>query len=80
MLVEAIPGISPGPDGVTAARAVLDLLPPADTLVHGENEWAWPALRWAQSEGYNLRAGLEDMLTTPNGQPAQSNADLLHYI
>ncbi|TDO61087.1 uncharacterized protein (DUF849 family) [Kribbella sp. VKM Ac-2571] len=80
VLVEAIPCISPGPDGISAARAVLDLLPPTDTLVHGENEWAWPVLRWAQSEGHNIRAGLEDMLTTPEGQPAQSTADLLRYV
>lgn len=80
VLVEAIPGISPGPDGISAARAVLDLLPPDGALVHGENEWAWPVLRWAQSHGYDVRAGLEDMLTGAEGQPVQSNADVLRYI
>ncbi|WP_327634182.1 3-keto-5-aminohexanoate cleavage protein [Kribbella sp. NBC_00482] len=80
VLVEAIPGISPGPDGVTAAHAVLELLPPDGALVHGENEWAWPVLRWAQTKGYDVRAGLEDMLTGPEGQPVQSNADVLRYI
>ena len=80
VLVEAIPGISPGPDGVAAARAVLELLPPDGALVHGENEWAWPVLRWAQTKGYDVRAGLEDMLTGPEGQPVQSNADVLRYI
>jgi uncharacterized protein (DUF849 family) len=80
VLVEAIPGISPGADGITAARAVLNLLPPNDLLVHGENEWAWPVLRWAQTEGYDIRAGLEDMLTTPEGQPVNSNADILRHL
>ncbi len=80
VLVETIPGISPGPDGVAAARAVLELLPRDDLLVHGENQWAWPVLRWAQTEGYDLRIGLEDMLTGPDGQPVRSNADLFSHL
>ena len=80
VLVEAIPGVSPGSDGIAAARAVLELLPPDGALVHGENEWAWPVLRWAQTKGYDVRAGLEDMLTGPEGQPVQSNVDVLRYI
>ncbi len=81
VLVEAIPGISPGADGVTAAQATLAVLPTAaDVLVHGENEWAWPVLRWASSHGYGVRLGFEDMLTGPDGQQVQSNADLLSYL
>jgi uncharacterized protein (DUF849 family) len=80
VLVEAIPGISPGHDGIAAAQATLAVLPTTDVLVHGENEWAWPVLRWAQAQGYGVRVGLEDMLTGPDGQPVQSNADLLSYL
>jgi uncharacterized protein (DUF849 family) len=80
VLVEAIPGISPGKDGVAAAQAVLDQLPTGQVLVHGENEWAWPVLRWAQGRGYDLRVGLEDILTGPDGQVVASNADLLRFV
>jgi uncharacterized protein (DUF849 family) len=80
VLVEAIPGISPGTDGVAAAEAVLGELPTGQALVHGENEWAWPVLAWARSQGYDLRVGLEDMLTGPNGQVVTSNAELLRFL
>ena len=80
VLVEAIPGVSPGADGVEAAEAVLAVLPTRDVLVHGEGEWAWPVLRWASAQGYDVRVGLEDMLTGPEGQPVRSNADLLGYL
>ncbi|MEV5964353.1 3-keto-5-aminohexanoate cleavage protein [Kribbella sp. NPDC051952] len=80
VLVEAIPGVSPGSDGIAAAQAVLDVLPTTDVLVHGENEWAWPVLRWAAQQGYDVRVGFEDMLTGPEGQPVRSNADLLGYL
>ncbi|GAB2640529.1 3-keto-5-aminohexanoate cleavage protein [Kribbella swartbergensis] len=42
VLVEALPGISPGADGVEAAQATLAALGPsqAELVVHGENEWA----------------------------------------
>ncbi|TCC66327.1 hypothetical protein E0H73_05420 [Kribbella pittospori] len=80
VLVEAIPGVSPGADGVAAAVAVLDALPTRDVLVHGEGEWAWPVLRWASAQGYDVRLGLEDMLTGPEDQPVRSNADLLGYL
>lgn len=80
VLVEAIPGISPGADGIEAAQAVLDVLPTGDVLVHGENEWAWPVLRWAVGRGYDVRVGFEDMLSGPEGQPVRSNAELLGFL
>ncbi|WP_433169690.1 3-keto-5-aminohexanoate cleavage protein [Kribbella sp. CA-247076] len=80
VLVEAIPGVSPGQDGVAAARAVLDVLPTTDVLVHGENEWAWPVLRWAQAQGHDVRVGLEDMVTGPDGESVRDTADLLGYL
>ncbi|MEV0797167.1 3-keto-5-aminohexanoate cleavage protein [Kribbella sp. NPDC050281] len=76
----AIPGVSPGADGVEATRAVLDAVPTRDVLVHGEGEWAWPVLRWASAQGYDVRVGLEDMPTGPEGQPVSSSADLLGYL
>jgi uncharacterized protein (DUF849 family) len=79
-LVEAIPGISEGPDGVASAQAVLNALPTTDVLVHGENEWAWPVLRWATTHGYDVRIGFEDVLSGPEGQEVRSNADLLAYL
>ncbi|MEI8406132.1 MULTISPECIES: 3-keto-5-aminohexanoate cleavage protein [unclassified Kribbella] len=80
VLVEAIPGISPGSDGIAAAQATLAVLPTTDVLAHGENEWAWPVLRWASEKGYDVRLGFEDMLTGPDGQQVRSNADLLSYL
>jgi uncharacterized protein (DUF849 family) len=43
----------------------------------GEQEWAWPVLRWAQDTGLGIRAGFEDMLTGPRGEQVRGNADLL---
>jgi uncharacterized protein (DUF849 family) len=82
VLIEALPGISPGADGIEAAKATLDALGAGDAeiVVHGENEWAWPVLRWAQAEGYGVRIGFEDMLTGPDGQPVRTNAELLSYL
>jgi uncharacterized protein (DUF849 family) len=80
VLVEAIPGVSPGEDGLAAAQATLAVLATTDVLVHGENEWAWPVLRWATSQGYGVRVGLEDMLSGPDGEQVRGNADLLGYL
>jgi uncharacterized protein (DUF849 family) len=80
VLVEALPGISPGPNGIAAAQATLAVLPTTDVLVHGENEWAWPVLRWATKQGYDVRIGFEDVLTGPEGQAVRSNADLLTFL
>lgn len=81
VLVEALPGISPGSDGVAAAQAILAELPDTfELVVHGENEWAWPVLEWARANGYGLRAGLEDMLTGPNGETVADNAELVFLM
>ncbi|GAA1613683.1 3-keto-5-aminohexanoate cleavage protein [Kribbella sancticallisti] len=81
VLVEALPGISPGADGVAAAQATLAELPDDfELVVHGENEWAWPVLEWARTNGYGLRAGLEDMLAGPHGEPVAGNAELVDYM
>lgn len=81
VLVEALPGISPGADGVAAAQATLAVLPAGyDIVVHGENEWAWPVLEWARAQGYGLRAGFEDMLTGPRGESITDNGQLVAYM
>jgi len=82
ILIEAIPGISPGPDGPTAAQTILAALPTTDVpiLVHGEAHWTWPTLHWARTQGHHLRLGLEDTLTTPTGEPATSTAHLFSYL
>jgi uncharacterized protein (DUF849 family) len=81
VLVEALPGISPGVDGIVAAKAILDVLPARfELVVHGENEWAWPVLEWARRQGYGLRAGFEDMLTGPSGESVTDNDQLVSYL
>jgi uncharacterized protein (DUF849 family) len=76
--VEALPGISPGADGIAAAATILEVLPSGlELVVHGENEWAWPVLEWARSQGYGLRVGLEDMLTGPGGERVIGNGQLV---
>lgn len=79
VLIEALPGITPGPDGVTAAQATIAALGGArvEVLVHGEEQWAWPVLRWAKGAGHGIRAGFEDMLAGPDGEPVAGNGDLL---
>jgi uncharacterized protein (DUF849 family) len=46
-------------------------------LLHGEESYAWPALRHAVALGLQARIGLEDVLTLPDGTPAPDNAALV---
>jgi uncharacterized protein (DUF849 family) len=79
VLVEAIPGHSPGASGPWAAERILAALgpQPGAVLVHGEEHWAWPVLRWAQGHGYDTRIGLEDTLVDERGRRVDRNADLV---
>jgi uncharacterized protein (DUF849 family) len=79
VLVELIPGVTPGVDGPWAAERILAALgmSPVPVLVHGEELWVWPVLRWAQAAGYDVRVGLEDTLYLPNGREARDNAELV---
>ena len=79
VLVEAVPGVSPGADGIWSAERVLAALGmiPAPVVVHGERRWAWPVLRWAQGSGFSVRIGLEDTLVLPSGREARDNAELV---
>ena len=47
------------------------------TQVHGYDNGAWPVLRWAAGRSYEIRAGFEDMLHLPSGDPAPDNASLV---
>jgi uncharacterized protein (DUF849 family) len=79
VLVELVPGVTPGSDGARAAERILAALgmSPAPIVVHGEERWAWPVLRWAQAAGHDVRVGLEDTLHLSNGKEAQDNAELV---
>jgi len=79
VLVEVIPGHTRGSDGPWAAERVLAALgmSAAPVLVHGEQAWAWPVLRWAQRSGHDVRIGLEDTLVLPDGREARDNAELV---
>lgn len=79
VLVEAIPGSSPGANPGWSVERILAALGrvPAPLLVHGERAWAWPVLRWAQAAGHDVRIGLEDTLRLPTGREARDNAELV---
>ena len=76
VLVEAVPGHSPGRDGVWAAERVLAALgrQQCPVLVHGEGSWTWPVLRWARRYGYQARIGPEDTLVDESGRPSDIGA------
>ncbi len=79
VLVEAIPGRTPGGYGTWAAERILAALgpQPAAVLVHGEQEWAWPVLRLAQTLGHDTRIGLEDTLYDQVGRRVETSAELV---
>ena len=79
VLVELIPGVTPGSDGPGGAERILAALgrSPVPVLVHGEGRWAWRVLRWAQAAGYDVRIGLEDTRYLPDGRVARDSAELV---
>jgi uncharacterized protein (DUF849 family) len=48
-------------------------------LQHGYNATAWPLLESALRKGYDVRIGLEDTLSMPDGRQARDNAELVAY-
>lgn len=68
-------------DGLAAAVGLLDALGDgADALpvlLHGEGTSCWPVFREAVRRGLDVRIGLEDTLTLPDGRVAKSNAQLV---
>lgn len=71
------------PDPATArdsARALLTVLGRSHgrpVLLHGEEAGTWPVLRLAGRLGLATRIGLEDTLVLPDGERAESNAQLV---
>lgn len=47
------------------------------TMLHGVDGTAWALLEDAARLGLDLRMGLEDVLTCPDGRPAADNAELV---
>jgi uncharacterized protein (DUF849 family) len=71
VLAEVQPGDSPEP--LLAALSWSDL----PTLLHGQDDDAWPVLGEAMRLGLSTRMGLEDALHRPDGSLALGNADLI---
>jgi uncharacterized protein (DUF849 family) len=46
-------------------------------LLHGTGETVWRLIDEAAARGYDVRVGLEDTLTLPDGAPARDNAELV---
>ncbi|MGW0433296.1 3-keto-5-aminohexanoate cleavage protein [Micromonospora sp. NPDC003197] len=46
-------------------------------LLHGEDDSAWPLLRYAGRLGLPTRIGLEDAIVGPHGEPVRDNAELI---
>jgi uncharacterized protein (DUF849 family) len=70
-----------GPDAVAAAAAI-DAVLDADGVTvervhHSYGQATWPVIRAALARGWNVRAGLEDSLTLPDGSAARDNAELV---
>jgi uncharacterized protein (DUF849 family) len=80
VLVEA----QPGPDQVAQAEAIDAALDEADIALprvhHGEDAGTWDVVRRALALGHDVRIGLEDTATLPDGTPAGSNAELVAAV
>jgi uncharacterized protein (DUF849 family) len=64
--------------GVEEARAVAQLVPAGvPQLWHGYGARTWQVVAAGAASGHDVRVGLEDVLTLPNGDAAASNAELV---
>jgi uncharacterized protein (DUF849 family) len=64
--------------GVEEARAVAQLIPGGvPQLWHGVGHRTWEVVAAGAAAGHDVRVGLEDVLTLPNGDTAASNAELV---
>ena len=77
--VMGVPGGMPGtPEALVACKQALRDLPPETTFsATGIGRATVPVLLAALSAGGHLRVGLEDTINYAQGQPAQSNAQLV---
>jgi uncharacterized protein (DUF849 family) len=65
-------------DGAEAAMAIARLLPAGvPQLWRGYGERTWEVIRAGIEHGHDVRVGLEDVLTLPDGTVAASNAELV---
>jgi uncharacterized protein (DUF849 family) len=68
-------------EALETARAIEGVLDRArirePRLLHGSGATAWPLVAEAARRGYDTRAGLEDMLTLPDGRAAADNGDIV---
>jgi uncharacterized protein (DUF849 family) len=64
--------------GAEDARAISELVPAEiPQLWHGYEQRTWEVVRAGAEAGHDVRVGLEDVLTLPNGRPAADNAELV---
>jgi uncharacterized protein (DUF849 family) len=73
---------SPPVDAVAAGREILRAVRESPLregwlLLHGAEDGCWPLIELAGELGLATRAGLEDTLTGPAGEPVTGNADLV---
>jgi uncharacterized protein (DUF849 family) len=65
-------------DGASAAAAVSELIPAGiSQLWHGFDELTWEVIEAGAERGFDVRVGLEDVLTLPDGNVAANNAELV---
>jgi uncharacterized protein (DUF849 family) len=64
--------------GVEDARAIAESIPDEiPQLWHGYGQRTWEVLRGAAAARHDVRVGLEDVLTLPDGRLAADNAELV---
>jgi uncharacterized protein (DUF849 family) len=64
--------------GAEDARAISELIPSEiPQLWHGYEQRTWEVLQAAAAAGQDVRVGLEDVLTLPDGRFAADNAELV---
>jgi uncharacterized protein (DUF849 family) len=64
--------------GAEEARAISELVPgEIPQLWHGYEQRTWGVLEAAAAAGHDVRVGLEDVLTLPDGRLAADNAELV---
>jgi uncharacterized protein (DUF849 family) len=64
--------------GAEDARSISELVPEEiSQLWHGAERRTWEVLRAGAAAGHDVRVGLEDVLTLPDGRLAADNAELV---
>lgn len=83
LLIELPDGLEPR-EVPAAAAEILAVIASSraeiPVLLHGEGSSCWPAAAYALRHGFDLRIGLEDTLTLPDGTVAKNNASLLDAV